>query len=161
MRFAIAIGQSLRSSWKRAAGSALTIVMLSAVAVVGLASLGSDVLASWKTPANVEQALASQGPLTFEAPTATLMRYTAKEKDDQNDKDGSAAALLVGDWKYTSLTLAQFNQIEQLLFFFESFVNQGLIENGMDLENVMLYVAFEIEFNRLFALLAPPASPSS
>ncbi len=163
VRYVIAIGQSLRGNWKGTAGTALTVVMLSAVAIVGFASFGSDVLASWKAPENAEQALAaSQGLLTFEAPASTLAFFQAKEKDELNGKDlVDVAALLVGDWKNTSLTLAQFNQIEQLLLFFESYVNQGLIENGMDMENVMLYVAFEIEFNRLFSLLAPPASPSS
>jgi hypothetical protein len=110
VRFATAIGRSLRGNWKRAAGAGLTILTLSAVAVVGLALFGSDVLASWKTPGNAEPALASanafEGLLTLEAPTATVSRFEATTKEAQRGNDlVSNAPLLVKNWKPTQLSI--------------------------------------------------------
>jgi hypothetical protein len=112
VRFATAIGQRLKGGWKQAAGATLTVVTLSAVAAVGLTLLVSDVLASRKASENVEPAMASSkitdGPLTFAAPTSTLLRLQAQEKDAQKGNDlASGAPLLVKNWKYTQLPSPQ------------------------------------------------------
>jgi len=90
--FVTAIGQN----WKRAAGAALTIALLSAVAAGGLALLGSELFASGKMPENTEQALASssafEGLLNFETPAKTVARLETQKEE----------ALLVKDWKYTA-----------------------------------------------------------
>jgi len=91
---------------KKAAGAFLTVALLSAVAVVGITSFGSEVLAAWKTPANAEPALASsntfEGLLNFEAPAATVARFDAqKEEAEQSKAQTSNSLLLVKNWKFT------------------------------------------------------------
>ncbi len=147
---------------KRTAGAILTIVMLSAVAIVGLSLLGSDVLASWKTPDSAEKTLAaSQGLLTFEAPASTLAQFQAKEKDAQNGKDlVDTAALLVKDWKNTSLTLAEFQNLQRFLITFW-IVQDTYLAGLIPQQNLDAIIFFQLLFLQQFALLAPPASPSS
>jgi hypothetical protein len=154
MHFVAALGQRWKEGWKTVTGAVLTVVLLSGVAVGGLALAGSDVLASLK---------ASEGPLTFDAPTSTLLRLQAKTGIAQNSKEQVGdTALLVEDWRYTQLTLAQFQQLQQLLFLFEIILNQTLAENGLDAENLQMFINFEMMvFNPMFAQLAPSATPSS
>lgn len=111
MRFINTIGQR----WKRAAGASLTIVMLSAVAVVGLTLLGSKVLAAWKAADTAEQALVPggtfEGLLNFEAPAATVAQLEAKTKEAENGiKSASDAAMLVKNWQFTQTPLRDFVQ---------------------------------------------------
>jgi hypothetical protein len=147
MPFAAVTGPRWRARGKRAIGATLTLVMLSAVAVVGLALLDSDVLASGKVPGNTEQALASssafEGLLTFEAPASTVSRLEATTKEAQKDKDLTRnAPLLVKNWKYTQSSLADLVQlslnlyvqgialqlVEQFLDSLGPLVNQGLVD---------------------------------
>ncbi|HEY7426895.1 MAG TPA: hypothetical protein VH682_21850 [Gemmataceae bacterium] len=153
MHFVAALGQRWKEGWKRATGAILTVVLLSGVAVGGLAMAGSDAFASLKT---------SEGPLTFDAPTSTLLRLQAKTGSAQTSKElvGDAASL-VEDWKYTQLTPAQFQQLQQLLFLFEIVLNQTLLENGLDPENLGMFMNFEMMvFNPMFAQLAPSGTSS-
>lgn len=162
MSFATEIGQRGRNGWKRTAGAALTTVMLSAVVVLGLALLGSDVLASWKAPQNTEPALAlSQGPLTFEAPASTLARLHANEDKIQNGTDlVDNAALLVNDWQETSLTYAQFQDLYRFLIIGEIILDTYL-QGRIPSENLQTLMFLQFLFNMQFLQLAPPISPSS
>src|SRR5262249_36478607 len=89
--------------------------------------------------------------------TSTLLRLQAKMGSAPNGKELVAdGASLVEDWKYTQLTPAQFQQFQQLLFLFEIILNQTLLENGLDPENLQMFINFEMMvFNPLFAQLAP------
>jgi hypothetical protein len=154
MHFITALGQRWKEGWKQATGAVLTGVLLSGVAVGGLALAGSDAFVSLK---------ASEGPWTFDAPTSTLLRLQAKTGSAPNGKEvvGDAASL-VEDWKYTQLTLAQFQQFQQLLLLFEIILIQTLVENGVDAENVQLFRNFlQMSFNPMFAQLAPSGQPST
>jgi hypothetical protein len=151
MHCVAAPGQRWKEGWKRAAGAILTIVLLSGVAVGGLALAGSDAFASLK---------ASEGPWTFDAPTSTLLRLQARTGGTPSGKElvGDTASL-VEDWKYTQLTLAQFQQFQQLLLLFEMILNQTLLENGLDPENLQMFINFEMMvFNPMFAQLAPSST---
>lgn len=102
MRNAAVIGQR----WKRAAGAALTILVLSAVAVGGLTLFGSEVLAAWKAPGDAEQALVSggalEGLLSFDAPAVLSARFKAQmEEAEQSIPRGESASLLAKNWRYT------------------------------------------------------------
>lgn len=104
MRFLTAFGQR----WKRAIGASLTIALLSAVAVVGITLFSSEVLAAWKTPENVEQALASEGAfagvLNFEAPAETVARFKTDNKA-VGKSQASSDAMVAKNWKYTQNSL--------------------------------------------------------
>lgn len=106
MRFLTAFGQR----WKRAFGASLTIALLSAVAVVGITLFGSEVLAAWKTPENVEQALASEGAfagvLNFEAPAETV----ARDNKAIGKSQASSDAVVAKNWKYTQNSISDFLQ---------------------------------------------------
>jgi hypothetical protein len=107
MHFITTLGQRWKESWKQAAGSVLTVVLLSGVAVGGLAVAGSDALASLK---------ASEGPLTFDAPTSTLLRLQAKAGSAQNDKElAGDAALPVKDWMYTQRNVNDVSRVSILI----------------------------------------------
>lgn len=102
MRFITAIGRK----WGRAAGAALTIVLLSAVAVLGVIQLGSKVSAAWKAPGSAEQTLASGGTfkalLNFAAPAETVAKYKDQAKKAENSiKRASDRATYVKNWMYT------------------------------------------------------------
>lgn len=171
MRFTTAIGQRLSGSWKRVAGASLTLVMLSAVAFLGLALLGSDVLASWTTSGNTEPALASgnafEGLLAFEAPASTVSRLEATTKEAQNGKDPvSNAPLLVTNWKPTQFSIivkafelswGLYLEAYQVFLFEEyldtlSFVNQQQADQFF----TAVYNALA-EFQALVDILIPPA----
>jgi hypothetical protein len=116
VRITTVIGQKWRNSWKRFAGAALTIALLSAVAVVGIALFGSEVLAAWRTPESAGQALfpggAFAGLLSFEGPAETVARFKSTAEEGQsNIKRADNASLLAKNWKYTAANPAQ----EQLL----------------------------------------------
>jgi hypothetical protein len=89
VRNAAVIGQR----WKRAAGAALTILVLSAVAIGGLTLFGSEVLAAWKAPGDAEQSLVSggtfEGLLSFDAPAVLSARFKAQmEEAEQGIRRG-------------------------------------------------------------------------
>lgn len=108
MGFTAAIAQRGRNSWKRTVESALTILVLSAVAVGGLALFGSEVSAVWNASRNANPVLASDdtfaGLLTFEAPAATVARFAAKTKEYEKQQAQAAnVPFIVKNWKYTQI----------------------------------------------------------
>lgn len=124
MSFTTAIESRWADRCKRVGGAALTLTVLTAVAVVGLTLLGSEVLASWKGPGNAEQTLAArsafEGLLTFDAPASTAARQEVQAKETQNSKDSTSnasnAPLLVKNWKYTQLTTSEAFQLSWKLY---------------------------------------------
>ncbi len=122
MRFITGIGQR----WKPAIGASLTILTLSAVAIVGFTLLGSKVLASWKAPGNAEQTLTSSAfdlLLNFEAPEAMVARLTAqKEEFEKDNRRARNASLLVNNWRFTQISFGE-SLMGQLLEF--SILNPG------------------------------------
>ena len=106
MRSSTAIGQSRRNRWKKAARASLTIVMMAAIAVVGLTLLGTKVFAALKAPGSAEQGLVShtafEGLLNFEAPAAMVARIEAEKADaEKNNPKSNNASLLAKNWKFT------------------------------------------------------------
>jgi len=123
--------------------AALTIVLLSAVAVVGLCLLGVEVLAARGRPGSVEQALAPEnalgGLLNFEAPAQTAARVrTQTEEYKRNMRRNNDASLLVKNWKYTQNPIAAFMQL------YLQALNQDLLNVQTAIANyVMLVQQFE------------------
>jgi hypothetical protein len=107
VRITTVIGQKWRNRWKRFAGAALTIALLSAVAFVGITLFGSEVLAAWKTPENAGQPQSSgsafEGLLNFATPAETVARFKSNAEGVQSSiKGADNASLLVKNWKYTA-----------------------------------------------------------
>lgn len=169
----------MRCRWQLAIGASLTIVMLSAVAVVGLTLLGSDVLSSWKPLENAEQVLASgnafEGLLTLEAPTSTVARLEATTKEAQYGNDAASnVPLLVKNWKFTQRSLeadawqlswelyfaaSQVFFTEELLDKLGSRVNQPQVDR-LFTSVYQLLVNWQAEINSLiFPPFRPPAIP--
>lgn len=107
MRILTVIEQRWTNRWKRTAGAAFTIALLSALVVVGITLFGSEVVAAWKTPENAELALSSggafEGLLNFEAPAETVARFGSNsEKAESSIKKAGNAFLVVKNWKFTA-----------------------------------------------------------
>lgn len=138
MRSATAIGHSWLDKWKRAAGAAMTIVILSAVSVLGIALLGSKFLAGYKASGDAERVLAPGAAigelLNLDAPARWVARGKAHlQEADQSIQRAEQAALLVKNWRYTQNPIAdlvqlvfqqELNQIQALLAAISNFVNQ-------------------------------------
>ncbi len=102
MRSFTTIGQKMRRHVKRVIGGVLAVLVLLAVPALGLAHLGSDLLASWQQGRSAEQA--ALAPWTFDAPASTVAQIDAKTKAATNRVDLSPeVALLLEDWRYTNL----------------------------------------------------------
>jgi hypothetical protein len=77
---------------------ALTLTLLGAVAGLALSGLGSDLLAF------VQSGFTSvDNPLTFDAPTATLVKFDNRQADDRTDRGQEVVedATVLKDWEYT------------------------------------------------------------
>jgi hypothetical protein len=113
--FTTAIGSKWKGRVKRAVGVALTVVLLSAVAVVGSSLLGSEVLAAWKAPGNAEKIHVSSGALeglfSFHAPASTVARFEADSEQEAKlmSQDFSDPSLLK-NWKFTLASAPQLLQ---------------------------------------------------
>jgi hypothetical protein len=135
---ATAIGRSWHNKWKRAAGAALTIVVLSAVTVVAIVLLGSKFLAACKAAGDAERALAPGAAieelLNLDAPARWVARGKAHSQEaDQSIQRAEEAAVLVKNWRYTQNPIAdlvqlvfqqELNQIQALLAAISNFINQ-------------------------------------
>jgi hypothetical protein len=94
------VGKSLR----RVIGGGLTVLVLLAVPALGLAHLGSDLLASWQQGRDAEQA--ATAPWTFDAPTSTVARLDAGAKSSAAASRAGLPvdmAVLLEEWQSTNL----------------------------------------------------------
>ena len=93
------VGKRLR----RVIGGGLAVLVLLAVPALGLAQLGSDLLASWQQGRDAEQA--ATAPWTFDAPTSTVARLDAGTIDSLSAPNRAALpgdALLLEQWQSTN-----------------------------------------------------------
>lgn len=158
MRITTVIGQKWRNRWRQFAGAALTVALLSAVAVVGIALFGSEVLAAWKTPENAEQVLSSggafEGLLNFEAPAETVARFSAKTEQAQRSKGRTDTnPLLVANWKFTQNVFVdaftQSLELYQEAVFLEGFVRFIQANPNVSPFNKAVFGSFEIAWVNL------------
>jgi hypothetical protein len=150
------------------------VLALVAVPAFGLTRLGPDLVSAWKAEGDAGQtapadALA-RGPLTFDAPASTLMRYDAKAKDAGPTPARSDLAqevsLVLDDWKFTAGPtdpVAAFDLAYNELLRFQFIINTFLIVRIPN-DQFFLLLIFETIFDQ--QLLAqrpspsPPASPT-
>jgi hypothetical protein len=86
-----------RRSWVNKAFGTLAAIMLIAVPVLGLAMLNVDFSA--QAPANET---ASATLFSFDAPTATVARYSPTEGEEVGEK---VTPLVLSDWEYTKVII--------------------------------------------------------
>jgi hypothetical protein len=123
---------------------------------LGITYLGSDLLTGWTGGGEEQAALASAGPLTFDAPASNFNRIKAQEKQATTQVAlEQQASLQLNGWQYTATNSSQ-------LLAYEFLLNAYLLFNAPPevLQQVLL---FEIIFNffNLTPTPTPPASPSS
>jgi len=100
-----AIGQNVRRQLKRVVGGVLAVLVLLAVPALGLAHLGSDLLASWQQGRDAEQT--ALAPWTFDAPASTVAHLKARTNGSLSAPNRGdlplEMALVLEDWRYTGL----------------------------------------------------------
>jgi hypothetical protein len=132
----------------------VAVLALTAVPVLGITHLGSDLLTGWADAGEEQAALASAGPLTFDAPASNFNRFKAQEKEATTRVAlEQEASLQLNGWQYTATTNSQ-------LLTFQFLINAYLINNvpSQVFETVLL---LEFLFNFFNTTPTSPASPSS
>jgi hypothetical protein len=151
--FTAVIGSKWKDRGKRAFRAALTIVLLSAFAVVGMSLLGSEVLAAWRAPGNAEQKFVSTGALeglfSFDAPASTVARFEAATEQDAKlmSRDFSGPSLFK-NWTFTA---SQQQQLAGLTLYNTIVLNT--IQYQTDLNFLALIISDPTPFVFLLPLL--------
>lgn len=83
----------------RVIASALSVLVLAAVPALGITRLGGDALSNWGAP----DGSPGGGPLTFDAPAATVAQHKAPEanRGPAGAKGGPASVVELTDWTFT------------------------------------------------------------
>jgi len=95
----LALGRrALEGRYLRVIASALSVLVLAAVPALGITRLGGDALSSWGARDG-----SPGGPLTFDAPAATVARYKAPEakRVPAGTKADPASIVELSDWTFT------------------------------------------------------------
>jgi len=96
----LALGRrALEGRYLRVIASALSVLVLAAVPALGITRLGGDALSSW----GARDGSPGGGPLTFDAPAATVARHKAPEAKHvpAGAKVDPASVVELTDWTFT------------------------------------------------------------
>jgi hypothetical protein len=161
--------------WVGGVASALAVLVLAAVPALGITRLGGEALSSWGakegSPGAISLAagLSSPGPLTFEAPAATVRAL--KEEGQRSLARANPAQERVTDlkdWTYTAAsadTIQLFENTiltEQAYQAYDVFIVQMGLQQGRSFDsiaqNLFIPLVFQLNLGATFGGLIPGAS---